>query len=166
MCVVLEALDEKIVKLPPFPVTATRINDLELQIQRIEYQLQWVAAEGRFEITETGGDVQIVPATAKRPAQNTNPPPEDYATSFRVVSTAIVNGYAYVTVHFLRPDGTMAFTGTYIYIGGEYWARDPNGVWTATTDFTEGSFRPGILPPAPLNPPPRGEEGGGNQEQN
>jgi len=174
MCVYLEDYDTKIVKLPAFPVTATRLPTEEPRwtITRTAYMLTWNVATETFDVSSYE---QSEPTTVSQPPSvkpHEGAPPQGYA-GFRVVGDdegptrkiAIVDSRTYVTVDFFNDDGSLATSQNYFYVNGEYWYQDSNGIWYSTPNFTYGSFTAHTSPPPSNATPPPHREGGNDQNQ-
>lgn len=163
MCVLLEDFDTKVIKLPPFPVTATRINALQLSVERVEYKAEWSAVQGQFNITSTGGSVHLLecpPSTSKPGGQSS----VRWIVSMREISKVIVNNQVKVDMEFTMNTGEVE-RESYILADGLFWYHVPGGGWWSMAPDFNGDWVQGGTPSAIYSAPPS-SDGGGNQNQN
>ncbi|WP_415907272.1 hypothetical protein [Oleiharenicola sp. Vm1] len=152
-------------KLPAFPVVARRVNDIQMELTLIGYTMNWNPGTGTYDVSSDGGNVVIRDVGDIKPPPPPQPPTRPI-TDYREIYSArnLIDGRLLVTVEFLYDDGSFAFSKQFILADGKYWEHRSDGFWWFTPDFIQ-DWQIGTLPPATLTPPPRGEGGGGNQEQ-
>lgn len=160
MCVILEdgGNAEKIVQLPPFIVTASRINTIELQMVMRIMTMHWDASIGTFRVESTADSVRIVEKDHIEPEPQRQEPG---IISVEEVGYTIVDGRVIITFRFNYSNGAHE-SRSYILTNNRIWNHHQGQWWSGATDFT-GSWNPepNGLPAATLTPPP--SNGGGGQ---
>jgi hypothetical protein len=156
---------EKVIILPPFPVTASRVHDDEIEFLRQTLRLEWNPAAQSFDVvTEEVSEPLRIPKESVRPIVT----PELYVplSGYRIVGWSIVAERMLMHVAFTDSAGNDSVYQSYIYTGGQYWAFNPvNGTWAASPSFFPGTVtQHETLPPPDITPPAGG--GPGNQNQN
>lgn len=164
MCVIHEdgGNAEKVVQLPPFVVTASRINTLELQMVMRVMTMNWNAAIGGFVVGSTADSVRIV----SRPNVQHEPNSEEPAqvTHITEVGQTTVGGRVVITLQFHYSDNTTR-TASYILTANRLWNHYQGQWWSAPTDYSENwTPEPNGLPAPVLTPPDSGGGGGGSNE--
>lgn len=155
---------EKTIVLPPFPVTARRVDDFEIEFVRQSLRLEWNPAAQLFDvITEEVSEPIRIPKESVKPLVS----PELYVplSGYRVVGWSIVAGRMLMHVAFTDSAGNDSLYQSYIYTGGEFWAFNPgNGQWAASPSFFPDTVtHHGALPPPDITPPSGGGPGAQNQ---